>query len=35
MTTLHLGLRRSIEDSLQRLGIDSIDIAFVHDISSD
>ena len=29
------GVRRSIEDSLQRLGIDSIDIAFVHDISSD
>lgn len=29
------GIRRSIEDSLQRLGIDSIDIAFVHDISSD
>jgi D-threo-aldose 1-dehydrogenase len=29
------GVRRSIEDSLQRLGIDSIDIAFVHDISPD
>src|SRR6266516_801751 len=29
------GVRRSIEDSLQRLGIDSIDIDFVHDISSD
>jgi D-threo-aldose 1-dehydrogenase len=29
------GVRRSIEDSLQRLGIDHIDIAFVHDISSD
>ena len=29
------GVRRSIEDSLQRLGIDNIDIAFVHDISSD
>jgi D-threo-aldose 1-dehydrogenase len=29
------GIRRSIEDSLQRLGIDSIDIAFVHDLSSD
>jgi D-threo-aldose 1-dehydrogenase len=29
------GVRRSIEDSLQKLGIDSIDIAFVHDISSD
>jgi D-threo-aldose 1-dehydrogenase len=29
------GVRRSVEDSLQRLGVDSIDIAFVHDISSD
>ena len=29
------GIRRSIEDSLQRLGIDSLDIAFVHDLSSD
>jgi D-threo-aldose 1-dehydrogenase len=29
------GARRSIEDSLQRLGIDSIDIAFVHDLSAD
>jgi len=29
------GVRRSIEDDLQRLGIDSLDIAFVHDISSD
>lgn len=29
------GVRRSIEDSLQRLGIDSLDIAFVHDISLD
>jgi len=29
------GVRRSIEDSLQRLGIDRIDVAFVHDISSD
>ena len=28
-------MRRSIEDSLQRLGIDSLDIVFVHDISSD
>ena len=27
--------RRSIEDSLQRLGIDSLDIVFVHDISPD
>src|ERR1700726_3233237 len=29
------GVRRSIEDSLQRLGIDSFDIVFVHDLSSD
>ena len=29
------GVRRSIEDSLQRLGINSLDIAFVHDISAD
>jgi D-threo-aldose 1-dehydrogenase len=29
------GVRRSIEDSLQRLGIDSLDIIFVHDISPD
>src|SRR6266853_2760249 len=29
------GVRRSIEDSLQGLGIDSLDIVFVHDISSD
>jgi D-threo-aldose 1-dehydrogenase len=29
------GVRRSIEDSLQRLGIDHIDVVFVHDISSD
>src|SRR5258708_11070594 len=29
------GVRRSIEDSLQRLGIDSLDVVFVHDISSD
>src|SRR5258707_8366272 len=29
------GVRRSIEDSLQRLGIDGLDIAYVHDISSD
>jgi D-threo-aldose 1-dehydrogenase len=29
------GVRRSIEDSLQRLGIGSIDITFVHDLSSD
>lgn len=29
------GVRRSIEDSLQRLGIESIDIAFIHDLSPD
>lgn len=29
------GVRRSIEDSLQRLGVDHIDFAFVHDISPD
>ena len=29
------GVRRSVEDSLQRLGISHIDIAFVHDISPD
>ena len=29
------GVRRSIDDSLQRLGVDSLDIAFVHDISPD
>ncbi|WP_312407325.1 aldo/keto reductase [Rhizobium sp.] len=29
------GVRRSIEDSLQRLGVDSIDMAFVHDLSPD
>jgi D-threo-aldose 1-dehydrogenase len=29
------GARRSIEDSLQRLGVDSLDIAFVHDLSPD
>ncbi|HMF72071.1 MAG TPA: aldo/keto reductase [Flavitalea sp.] len=28
-------VRRSIEDSLQRLGIDSLDIVFVHDLSLD
>ena len=27
------GVRRSIEDSLQRLGIDSLDMVFVHDLS--
>jgi D-threo-aldose 1-dehydrogenase len=29
------GVRRSLEDSLQRLGIDHIDVVFVHDISLD
>lgn len=29
------GARRSVEDSLQRLGIDSLDIVFVHDLSPD
>jgi D-threo-aldose 1-dehydrogenase len=29
------GVRRSIEDSLQRLGLDGLDMVFVHDISSD
>jgi D-threo-aldose 1-dehydrogenase len=29
------GVRRSIEDSLQRLGLDSLDIVFVHDLSAD
>jgi D-threo-aldose 1-dehydrogenase len=29
------GVRRSIEDSLQRLGIDRIDVVFVHDLSPD
>ena len=29
------GVRRSIEDSLQRLGVDSLAVAFVHDISPD
>jgi D-threo-aldose 1-dehydrogenase len=29
------GVWRSIEDSLQRMGIDRIDVVFVHDISSD
>jgi D-threo-aldose 1-dehydrogenase len=28
-------VRRSIEDSLQRLGIDSLDIVFVHDLAPD
>jgi D-threo-aldose 1-dehydrogenase len=29
------GVRRSVEDSLQRLGLDRIDILFVHDLSPD
>ena len=29
----HAGVLRSIEDSLQRLGLDRIDIAYVHDVS--
>ena len=29
------GARRSVEDSLQRLGIPSIDIVFIHDLSPD
>jgi D-threo-aldose 1-dehydrogenase len=29
------GVRRSIEDSLQRLGVDALDIVFVHDLSPD
>jgi|SRR5882757_2815009 len=29
------GVRRSVEDSLQRLGVSSLDIVFVHDISPD
>jgi D-threo-aldose 1-dehydrogenase len=29
------GVRRSVEDSLQRLGISDLDMVFVHDISSD
>ncbi|HEY3887292.1 MAG TPA: aldo/keto reductase [Caulobacteraceae bacterium] len=29
------GVRRSIEDSLQRLGVDGLDIVFVHDLSPD
>jgi D-threo-aldose 1-dehydrogenase len=29
------GARRSIEDSLQRLGIDNLDVVFVHDLSPD
>jgi D-threo-aldose 1-dehydrogenase len=29
------GVRRSVEDSLQRFGVDSLDVVFVHDISPD
>jgi D-threo-aldose 1-dehydrogenase len=29
------GVRRSIEDSLQRLGVERIDVAFIHDLSPD
>jgi D-threo-aldose 1-dehydrogenase len=29
------GVKRSIEDSLQRLGIDALDVVFVHDLSPD
>lgn len=29
------GVRRSVEDSLQRLGLSSIDIVFIHDLSPD
>ncbi len=29
------GVKRSIEDSLQRMGVDAIDIVFVHDLSPD
>jgi D-threo-aldose 1-dehydrogenase len=29
------GVRRSLEDSLQRMGISSIDVVFVHDLSPD
>src|SRR5258705_5914736 len=29
------GVRRSVEDSLRRLGISNLDIVFVHDLSSD
>ena len=29
------GVRRSIEDSLQRMGVSHLDIAFVHDLSPD
>jgi D-threo-aldose 1-dehydrogenase len=29
------GVKRSIEDSLQRMGVDALDIVFVHDLSPD
>ena len=29
------GVKRSVEDSLQRLGIDALDVVFVHDLSPD
>jgi D-threo-aldose 1-dehydrogenase len=29
------GVRRSVADSLQRLGVSNLDIVFVHNISSD
>jgi D-threo-aldose 1-dehydrogenase len=29
------GVKRSVEDSLQRLGLDALDIVFVHDLSPD
>ncbi|WP_286857726.1 MULTISPECIES: aldo/keto reductase [Sphingobacterium] len=29
------GVRRSVEDSLQRLGLSSIDVVFIHDLSPD
>jgi D-threo-aldose 1-dehydrogenase len=29
------GIKRSIEDSLQRLGVDALDVVFVHDLSPD
>ncbi|REA62852.1 aldo/keto reductase [Dyadobacter luteus] len=29
------GVRRSVEDSLQRMGVSSIDIVFIHDLSPD
>jgi D-threo-aldose 1-dehydrogenase len=29
------GVKRSVEDSLQRLGVDALDVVFVHDLSPD